>query len=67
MNPTHGSEMLDALEADEQAGVVVLSGAGDSFSSGCQFLDREGGRADGPRQFLDEKAIRPGLESYERR
>ena len=32
-----------------------------------QFVDREGGRAEGLRQFLDEKSIRPGLQSYERR
>jgi feruloyl-CoA hydratase/lyase len=31
-----------------------------------QFLDREGGRAAGLRQFLDEKRIRPGLETYVR-
>ena len=32
-----------------------------------QFLDGEGGRAEGLRQFLDEKRIRPGLETYLRR
>jgi trans-feruloyl-CoA hydratase/vanillin synthase len=32
-----------------------------------QFLDREGGREQGLTQFLDEKRIRPGLETYERR
>jgi feruloyl-CoA hydratase/lyase len=31
-----------------------------------QFLDREGGRAKGLAQFLDEKRIRPGLEGYVR-
>jgi trans-feruloyl-CoA hydratase/vanillin synthase len=31
-----------------------------------QFLDREGGRAEGLKQFLDDKRIRPGLESYVR-
>ncbi len=31
-----------------------------------QFLDREGGRDRGLAQFLDEKRIRPGLESYKR-
>jgi trans-feruloyl-CoA hydratase/vanillin synthase len=31
-----------------------------------QFLDGEGGRAEGLRQFLDEKRIRPGLETYVR-
>ncbi len=31
-----------------------------------QFLDRERGREQGLTQFLDEKRIRPGLESYER-
>ena len=28
--------------------------------------DREGGRAEGMKQFLDEKSIKPGLESYKR-
>jgi trans-feruloyl-CoA hydratase/vanillin synthase len=32
-----------------------------------QFIDREGGRAEGLKQFLDEKRIRPGLQTYERR
>lgn len=31
-----------------------------------QFLDRERGRERGLEQFLDEKSIRPGLESYHR-
>jgi trans-feruloyl-CoA hydratase/vanillin synthase len=31
-----------------------------------QFLDREGGREKGLSQFLDEKRIRPGLETYVR-
>jgi len=31
-----------------------------------QFLDRERGREQGLQQFLDEKSIRPGLESYHR-
>ena len=31
-----------------------------------QFLDGEGSRAEGLRQFLDEKRIRPGLQTYER-
>jgi len=31
-----------------------------------QFLDREGGRAEGLRQFLDEKSIKPGLDTYVR-
>jgi trans-feruloyl-CoA hydratase/vanillin synthase len=31
-----------------------------------QFLDREGGREEGLKQFLDEKTIRPGLENYAR-
>jgi trans-feruloyl-CoA hydratase/vanillin synthase len=31
-----------------------------------QYLDREGGRAEGLRQFLDEKRIKPGLETYVR-
>jgi feruloyl-CoA hydratase/lyase len=32
----------------------------------AQFLDTEHGREDGLRQFLDEKSIRPGLQSYRR-
>jgi trans-feruloyl-CoA hydratase/vanillin synthase len=32
-----------------------------------QYLDTEGGREQGLQQFLDEKSIRPGLETYERR
>ena len=31
-----------------------------------QFLDTEGGRAEGLAQFLDEKTIRPGLQTYKR-
>jgi trans-feruloyl-CoA hydratase/vanillin synthase len=31
-----------------------------------QFLDREGGRSEGLHQFLDEKSIRPGLQTYSR-
>jgi trans-feruloyl-CoA hydratase/vanillin synthase len=31
-----------------------------------QFLDREGGREEGLKQFLDEKKIRPGLQTYVR-
>jgi feruloyl-CoA hydratase/lyase len=31
-----------------------------------RFLDREGGRAKGMKQFLDDKAYRPGLETYKR-
>ncbi len=31
-----------------------------------QFLDTEGGREQGMTQFLDEKSIRPGLETYKR-
>ncbi len=31
-----------------------------------QFLDREGGREAGLGQFLDEKKIKPGLETYTR-
>jgi len=31
-----------------------------------QFADRERGREQGLAQFLDEKSIRPGLESYKR-
>jgi feruloyl-CoA hydratase/lyase len=31
-----------------------------------QFQDRSGGREEGLKQFLDEKALRPGLEAYTR-
>jgi trans-feruloyl-CoA hydratase/vanillin synthase len=31
-----------------------------------QFLDRERGRQEGLRQFLDDKTLRPGLRSYDR-
>jgi feruloyl-CoA hydratase/lyase len=31
-----------------------------------QFLDKEGGRESGLEQFLDEKTIRPGLQTYQR-
>jgi trans-feruloyl-CoA hydratase/vanillin synthase len=31
-----------------------------------QFLDREGGREQGLKQFLDDKTIRPGLQTYTR-
>jgi trans-feruloyl-CoA hydratase/vanillin synthase len=31
-----------------------------------QFLDREAGREQGLTQFLDEKRIKPGLETYRR-
>jgi hypothetical protein len=30
------------------------------------FLDREGGREQGMKQFLDEKTYRPGLNPYDR-
>jgi trans-feruloyl-CoA hydratase/vanillin synthase len=42
MNPAMAYEMLeilDTLEADESCGVVVLSGAGDSFSSGMDIKE----------------------------
>jgi feruloyl-CoA hydratase/lyase len=29
-----------------------------------QFQDREGGREQGLAQFLDDKTIRPGLDTY---
>lgn len=32
----------------------------------ARFLDPEGGRDEGLRQFLDEKSIKPGLQSYKR-
>ena len=31
-----------------------------------QFLDAERGREQGLEQFLDEKRIKPGLQTYER-
>jgi feruloyl-CoA hydratase/lyase len=31
-----------------------------------QFLDQEDGRSTGMQQFLDEKSIRPGLQTYQR-
>ena len=31
-----------------------------------RFLDREGGREQGMKQFLDEKTYRPGLNPYDR-
>ena len=31
-----------------------------------RFLDREQGRTQGMKQFLDDKAYRPGLETYKR-
>jgi feruloyl-CoA hydratase/lyase len=31
-----------------------------------QHLDREDGRGEGLKQFLDEKRIRPGLQTYVR-
>jgi trans-feruloyl-CoA hydratase/vanillin synthase len=31
-----------------------------------RFLDEEGGREEGMRQFLDEKSFRPGLGGYSR-
>jgi trans-feruloyl-CoA hydratase/vanillin synthase len=31
-----------------------------------QFQDREGGREQGLKQFLDEQTIRPGLQTYSR-
>lgn len=32
----------------------------------CLYHDPEGGRAEGMRQFLDEKSIKPGLQTYKR-
>lgn len=32
----------------------------------CLHRDPEGGRAEGMRQFLDEKSIKPGLQTYKR-
>lgn len=31
-----------------------------------RFMDREGGRAKGMKQFLDDKTYRPGIETYKR-
>jgi feruloyl-CoA hydratase/lyase len=42
MNPTLNREMLevlDTLDADESAGVVVLTGAGDAFSAGMDLKE----------------------------
>jgi trans-feruloyl-CoA hydratase/vanillin synthase len=42
INPTMSFEMLDvfeALEADERCGVVVLTGAGDAYSSGMDLRE----------------------------
>ena len=42
MNPELNSEMcrvLDALEADERCGVLVLTGSGDSFSAGMDLRE----------------------------
>ena len=71
MNPKLNTEMievLEALDADDDAGVLVLTGAGDSFSAGMDLKEyfREGGREEGLKQFLDEKRIRPGLQTYVR-
>ncbi|HWL85515.1 MAG TPA: enoyl-CoA hydratase-related protein, partial [Polyangiaceae bacterium] len=32
----------------------------------AQLRDREGGREEGLKQFLDEKSIKPGLQAYRR-
>ena len=32
----------------------------------CNHRDTEGGREEGLKQFLDEKSIKPGLQSYKR-
>ena len=32
-----------------------------------RFTDKEGGRAEGLKQFLDDKSYRPGLEPYSRK
>ncbi|MCF5295584.1 p-hydroxycinnamoyl CoA hydratase/lyase, partial [Pseudomonas syringae] len=31
-----------------------------------RLLDKEGGREQGMKQFLDDKSIKPGLEAYKR-
>lgn len=33
----------------------------------CVARDKEGGRAEGLKQFLDEKSIKPGLQTYKRK
>lgn len=33
----------------------------------CSHRDTEGGRAEGLKQFLDEKTIKPGLQTYKRK
>ncbi|GAA5016195.1 p-hydroxycinnamoyl CoA hydratase/lyase [Acinetobacter puyangensis] len=33
----------------------------------CSYRDTEGGRAEGLKQFLDEKSIKPGLQTYKRK
>ncbi len=54
MNPTLNSEMtaiLEALEIDERCGVLVLTGAGDSFSAGMDL-----------KEFFRESDTRPPEE-----
>ena len=36
-------------------------------SAALQFVDKEGGRQEGMRQFLDTKTFRPGLKTYKRK
>jgi trans-feruloyl-CoA hydratase/vanillin synthase len=36
-------------------------------SAALQFVDKEGGRQEGMRQFLDTKTFRPGLKTYRRK
>ena len=35
-------------------------------STELRYLDREGGREQGMKQFLDDKTYRPGLNPYNR-
>ncbi len=82
MSPILNAEMVEVLlelDADDDCGVLVLTGAGDSWSAGMdlkeyfrevdggpELLDTEHGPLQGLEQFLDEKRIRPGLQTYER-
>jgi feruloyl-CoA hydratase/lyase len=77
ISPALAGEMLgviNALEADPRCQILVLTGAGDSFSAGMDlkefFRDNDhlspNERAHIYRQVLDEKSYRPGLSAYRR-
>src|SRR4051812_13458370 len=60
MNPTLNAEMVDvllALDADDECGVVILSGAGDSWSAGMDLKEyfRE---VDGQPEHVQRKVRR---------